>query len=169
MRWQKRTLSSLRNTRPSGLENHEAHSHPVALCFISKAYCFRDVGSSNGGRAWGGWETRMGERWVCFIGQPFRAHKSHHISYWRKTKHLNPDITITSSQLVRSKRAFFPSTRQLRVRRNPNRSPTPRINHTASAHLWLIQANRILSSHARNQVRFHLFLRNDWQLNKESS
>jgi len=93
---------------------------------------FRDVGSSNGGRAWGVWETRMGERWVCLIGQSFRAHKAHHISYWRKTKHLNPDITITSSQLVRSKRAFFPSARLLRVCPKPNRSPTPRISYTAS-------------------------------------
>lgn len=142
---------------------------PSGTVFHKPGLLFRDVGLSNGGRAWGVWETRMGERWVCLIGQPFRAHKAHHISYWRKTKHLNPDITITSSQLVRSKRAFFPSARLLRVCRKPNRSPTPRISHTASAHLWLTHANHIPSSHARNQVRFLLFLLNDWQLNREAS
>ncbi len=75
--------------------------------FHKQSLFFRDVGSSNGGRAWGGWETRMGERWVCLIGQPFRAHKSHHISYWRKTKHLIPDITITSSSLFDPKEHSF--------------------------------------------------------------
>lgn len=131
---------------------------PNGTLFHKLGLFFRDVGPSNGGRAWGVWETRMGERWVCLIGQLFRAHKAHHISYWRKTKHLNSDITITSSQLIRSKRAFFPSARLLRVCRKPNRSPTPRVSHTASAHLWLTHANRISSLHDHNQVHFLLFL-----------
>lgn len=38
MRGQELALLSLRNSRPSGPENHEAHSHPVAVCFISLAY-----------------------------------------------------------------------------------------------------------------------------------
>jgi len=42
MRWQELALFSLRNTRPSGPENHKAHSHSVALCFISLT-CFLEM------------------------------------------------------------------------------------------------------------------------------